>query len=91
MISEKFISLGIGLLDVIYSMLGVLPDMPAPVVNAVDKMFAIMFDAVGLVGIFVDMSLVKILIPLAIAIINFDKILKLVIFVIRKIPFLSMK
>ena len=39
--------------------------------------------------IFFDMSLVKILLPLLIAVINFDKVYKLVMFVLRKIPFLG--
>ena len=84
-------SVGLYFIDVLNAMLGVLPQVPQPVVNALDGVFGIMFSAVNLVGIFVDLSMVKILIPLAIAIINADKIIKLVMFILKKIPIIDIK
>ena len=91
MILEWMMSVGLYFIDVLNAMLGVLPQVPQPVVNALDGVFGIMFSAVNLVGIFVDLSMVKILIPLAIAIINADKIIKLVMFILKKIPIIDIK
>ncbi len=91
MLAEWMMELGLGLLDIIYSFLGVLPSFSSQVTNAVDGMFSIMFSGVNLVSIFIDMSMARILIPLAIAIINADKIIKLIMFILKKIPVLNIK
>lgn len=91
MILEWMMSVGLYFIDVLNAMLGVLPQVPQPVVNALDGVFGIMFSAINLVGIFVDLGMVKILIPLAIAIINADKIIKLVMFILKKIPIIDIK
>lgn len=91
MLSEWMMKFGISLLDIIYSFLGVLPSFPEAVTNTVDEVFNIMFSAINLAGIFIDLNMVKILIPIVIAIINFDKILKIVMFVLKKIPLINIK
>lgn len=91
MLSEWMMAMGLGLIDILNSMLGVLPSFSPQITNAVDGMFNIMFSGVNLVGIFLDINMLKILIPLAIAIINADKIIKLVMFVLKKIPILDIK
>jgi hypothetical protein len=50
-----------------------------------------MYSGVNLLGIFVDLNMVKILIPFVIAILNFDRIIKIIIFTIRKIPFIGVE
>lgn len=91
MLAEWMMDLGLILLDIIYSMLGVLPSFSPEVTSAVDGMFSIMFSGVNLVGIFVDLRMIKILIPITIGIIHADKIIKLVMFVLKKIPVLNIK
>ncbi len=91
MIVEWMMQLGIGILDIMYSMLGVLPSFSTDVTNAINTFFDIIFGAVSLVSIFVDIEMVKILVPLAIGIINFDKIIKLVMFIVKKIPIINVK
>ena len=91
MLVEWMINLGVSIFDVLMSMLGVLPDLPQAIIDAIDFVFGLMFDAVSLASIFVDFNMVKILIPLAIAIFNFDAIFKLIMFILKKIPILDIK
>ncbi len=91
MLSEWMMDLGLGLLDIIYSMLGVLPEFSPEITSTVDDIFTLMFSGINLVGIFVDVRMVKILIPLVIGIIHADRIIKLVMFVLKKIPILGIK
>lgn len=91
MIVEWMMVLGLNILDIIYSMLGVLPGFSPDITNAINTFFDIIFGAIGLVSIFVDIDMVKVLIPLVIGIINFDKIIKLVMFILKKIPILNIK
>jgi hypothetical protein len=82
---------GLLIFDAIFALLGILPDVPSPVRNAVDGVFDIMFSSVSLVSVFVDFNMIKILIPLTIAILNFDRIFKFIIFAIKKIPLINLK
>lgn len=91
MIVERMADLGLGLIDIIYSLLGVLPSFSEQITNSIDAFFDIIFGAVGLISIFVDIGMVKILVPLVIGIINFDKVIKLVMFVLKKIPVINIK
>lgn len=91
MLAEWGMSLSLDLLDILYSFIGVLPSFSSEVTDVVDRMFEILFSGINLAGIFLDMSLVKILIPCAIAIINADKIIKIVMFILKKIPVLNIK
>lgn len=91
MIIEWMINLGVGLFDVILSMLGVLPNYPEPAIQTIDYVFDTMFAAVGLAGVFIDMNFVKIMIPIAIAIYNFDYIFKFIMFILKKIPIINIK
>ncbi|MEM3713888.1 MAG: hypothetical protein QXF82_02945 [Nitrososphaeria archaeon] len=91
MLIEWMVNLGVTLFDVVMSMLGVLPDLPESIIGAIDFMFDTMFSAVSLASIFLDFNMVKILIPLAIAIFNFDAIFKFIMFILKKIPILDIK
>lgn len=68
-----------------------LPDLPAEVETYINLLFGYMESGMGFVYLFIDMDLAKIMFPLVIAVANFDKIYKLVLFVLRKIPFLGIK
>lgn len=91
MIIEWAMILGEHILDVLLSILGVLPNFSQDVIKVVDDVFAFMFSGVALMSIFVDFRMVKILIPFAIAIMNFDNIFKLIMFILRKIPFVGIE
>lgn len=91
MIVEWMIRLGGFIFDVIYAMLGVLPTLPEAGVNALDFIFDTMFAGVSLASIFIDFSFVKIVIPITIAILNFDHIIKFITYLLKKIPVLGIE
>lgn len=91
MIIEWVMNLGMGIIDVLFMMLDVLPNFPAKVITVINSVFDLMFSAVNLVGVFLDFNMVRTLIPIVILILNFDKIVKLIIFAVKKIPFIGIE
>lgn len=55
----------------------------------IDELFALISGSVGIIGIFVDLNMVKILFPVLLIVINFDEVWKFTMFILRKIPFLG--
>ena len=45
----------------------------------------------GIIGIFIDLNMVKILLPVLLIVINFDEVWKFTMFILKKIPFLGIK
>ena len=91
MIVEWAMALVDGLIKVIFSLLGVLPDMPEKATSVVDGFFDLIFDGVEIVNFFVPLDFVSVLIPIIIVIMNFEKVYKLIMWVLRKIPFISVE
>ncbi|MDF2943577.1 MAG: hypothetical protein K0S01_2435 [Herbinix sp.] len=91
MIIEWMLNLGLVIFDAIFALLGVLPDLSPQIVTVVDYVFDFMFDGVSLAAVFVDFSLVKIMIPLVIGVLNLDRIIKTAMFIIKKIPIVDIK
>ncbi len=90
MIIKGLFELILGLLKIVFAPIN-LPDLPAGVQSVLDELVTVLTGAVGLLGIFVDMNVVKWIIPLVIVIVNFEKIWSLIMFVLRKIPFLGIE
>lgn len=88
LIVESVLTLFVDALKVIFQWIN-LPQVPSNIQTVIDQFFEYLRSGMGFVYIFFDMSLVKILLPLLIVVINFDKVYKLVMFVLRKIPFLG--
>lgn len=91
MIVEWAMDLADIVIKVIFSILGILPDMPEEVTSVIDDFFDIIFAGVNIFNFFVPLNFVAILIPIVIAILNFDKIYKLIMWVLRKIPFIGVE
>lgn len=90
MIIETFLDLIYQLNNFIFSMLPSLPQMPDAITSAVNNFLNLIFEYAGLIGIFLPLDLVKVILPLAIIVINFEHIYGLILWVLKKIPFLSM-
>ena len=90
MIIKGLFELILGLLKIVFAPIN-LPDLPVGVQSVLDELVTVLTGAVGLLGIFVDMNVVKWIIPLVIVIVNFEKIWSLIMFVLRKIPFLGIE
>ena len=91
MIAEWGMHAALGILDLIYTLAGALPSFSPEITNAVNTFFDFIFSAVGLISIFVDINMIKILVPIVIGIINLENIVRLVVFIIKKIPLINLK
>ncbi|GLC80241.1 hypothetical protein [Lacrimispora brassicae] len=90
MIIESILNLFSSALKLIFGWIN-LPDVPPEIADVVNQLFGYMKSGIGLVFLFVPMPLVRILLPLVVVVVNFDKVYKLVMFVLRKIPFLGIE
>lgn len=68
-----------------------LPEFPSALSDILDKFLDIIFGGINLLGFFIGSTFIKIAIPVLIIVINFDKLYKLTMFILRKIPFLNIK
>lgn len=77
---------------ILQSLLGFIqiPNFPEEWTSAVDQFLDMVFQNVGLVDLVVPWDVVKLGIPILIAIINMDKIYDSVMWILRKIPALGM-
>jgi hypothetical protein len=91
MIVEWAMKLADVVVKVVFSLLGVLPSMPDSVTSVVDNFFDLIFVGVSIFNFFVPLNFVVVLIPIVIAIVNFDKLYKLVMWILRKIPFIGVE
>lgn len=67
------------------------PDMPTEVANVLDTIYNAVVSGAAFLGLFCHLSLLKIMIPLVILVMNFDHIYKLTMFILRKIPFVGIE
>lgn len=87
MIVEALFNLVLNLLEFVFGWVS-LPDFPDSVNAVIDEFTVIVCDGISILAIFVDWNMVIILIPLVICVVEFHHIWQLVMFVLRKIPFL---
>lgn len=89
MIISLLMGVALLLIQAIFALLDVLPNLPAFAISVIDNVFFMMQSGIGIFGLFVDIRMVKILFPIVVAIMNFDKIYWLVIWILKKIPFID--
>lgn len=90
MIVEAVLNLLIGMIKTVFGWIN-LPQLPDEVISIIDQLFDILSGAMGLLSIFMDIDMLKILLPILLIVINFDEAYKLTMFILRKIPFLGIK
>lgn len=69
---------------------GVLPDIPnfaTGLQNSVNSVLDTIFNNLGLIGVFVRPATIKLIIPILVVILNFERVYKLTMWIIKKIPF----
>lgn len=79
------------LLDLIFNILPNLPPFPTSLNNAIEYVLNIIFDTASLIGLFVHMDTVAILLPMALLVINFNRIYHILMWLVKKIPALNIK
>lgn len=77
------------LITTIFGVLPNIPNIPSSLSNSIDSFLDLIFNNCALLDLFVPISTIKIAIPIAIVIINFDHIYKITMWIIKKIPILG--
>lgn len=88
MILEALLNIFLALIKFCFSWLS-LPAFPAEFTTVIDDFLDIIFDNVSLLSFFIRPTTLQILVPAIIVVINFEKIYKFVMWILRKIPFLN--
>ncbi len=86
MIVDFLFELMIEFLDIILNMLDIFPDLPMEMINSINYLIDIIFQAINLVSVFIDLNFVKKLIPFVILIIFSKQTYFIVMWVVKKIP-----
>ena len=90
MILEALLNLIKTLLNVVFGWIS-LPPFPVELTNSVDSFLRLIFDNLSLLGFFIRPLTLTIAIPVLIILLNFEQVYKLVMWIVRKIPFLGIK
>lgn len=80
----------ITLLNIVFGWVN-LPAMPAAVDDAFNLLISYMQSGIGFVWLIVPRDLVLVVVPVILLLSNFDKLYTVVMWVIRKIPFLGIQ
>ncbi len=86
MILENFLNILLSSIEVILSILPDIPSLSDELLSSAYSFIDLIFDNVGLLGLFIPISTIKVVVPLVLVIVNFDKIYKLTMWVLNKIP-----
>lgn len=90
MIIEAILNLFLSLIEGVFGWIN-LPQLPSSVTAVIDELFGYFTGAVGLLSIFIDFHMLRILLPILVIVINFDEVYKFTMFILRKIPFLNIQ
>ena len=78
------------LLNLLFGWINI-PAFPAEFKNSIDGFLDLIFNFTGLLGFFVRPFTLRLLFPMILIVFNFKYIYRIVIWIVKKIPFLSMK
>lgn len=90
MILEAVFNLVSSMLKLVFGWIN-LPDLPDSIMAVIDELFTLVRGSIGIMSVFIDFNMVKILLPVLLIVINFDNVWKWTMFIIKKIPFLGIK
>ncbi len=86
MILELIITGITAVLKIVLGILPNIPQLPDSITSSIDRVMNVIFNNVGLLGIFVRISTIKLLVPLVIIVVNFEHIYHFVMWIIKKLP-----
>ncbi len=90
MIIKGLFSLIISLLNIVFGWVN-FPDMPSAVDEAFTTLLSYMSAGMGFVWLIVPRDLVLVVVPVVLVLSNFDKLYSVVMWVLKKIPFLGIE
>lgn len=68
-----------------------IPQFPVELSGSIDVFFDLIFDNLSLLGFFIREGTLKIVVPVLLIVINFEFFYKLVMWLVRKLPFVNIK
>lgn len=86
MVTEALLNLVNKILNGILNILDVLPDFPETLTNSLNQFFDLIFDNLGILSFFIRIDTVKIMVPIVIVVMNFERIYRFIMWIVRKIP-----
>lgn len=89
MILQAVLDALVALIKVVFGWIN-LPDLPSSVDTIINQVFDYIASGFMFVSIFFNMDLVRVLLPLVVVLVNFDKVYHFTMFIVKKIPFLNM-
>lgn len=90
MIIQSILELVFSLLQVVFKPIN-LPAFPSNIQGVIDQLKELLLNSVNLFSVFVDFKVLRWCVPIVIVIANLDKVWKLIMFILRKIPFLGIE
>lgn len=90
MIIKLLFELIISLLELVFGWVH-FPQMPEQLVGYIDYFFDIIGQAMGFIWLIVPRELVLVGLPIILVVENFDKLYSVVMWILKKIPFLGMQ
>lgn len=91
MLIKAFLALCKVIINIILNIFDVLPDFPEAARTAIDSFFNLIFENCSFISFFVPLDFCVICLTASVAIMNFDKVYKVIMYVLRKIPTLNIK
>lgn len=90
MIIKGILELFFSLLQIVFSPIA-LPQLPTKASSYLDQFIDWILGGYNVIGMFIDLGMVKTLIPIVIVIANLDKVWSFIMFILRKIPFIGVE
>lgn len=91
MILGALLDLVILLITTVLDLVPDLPQAPEQVQYYINYFFDVLFSGFGLISVFVDWTVFKTILALWFVVFNFEHIYKLIMYVLKKIPFIGVK
>lgn len=91
MIFEWLLSFVSYITNYIFSIFDGLPQVPVQIVSVVDNFYSLVRNALNLLAVFVSFNVLRVIIPIVIVIINLENLYSLVMWILRKIPFVAIE
>lgn len=68
-----------------------IPSFPESLSGSIDSFLSLVFDNLSLLGFFIRPATIRLVVPILLIVINFELIYKLVMWIVRKLPFISVQ
>lgn len=89
MLIQVFLDFSLMIVDLIFAILPDVPNIEIGLLSSLNNFVNLIFDNLQLLGFFIDINMIKTLLPYLIIVINIEHIYHFVMWVLNKIPFVD--